>query len=179
MEKKLIITTAIISILLTFFYILPYHISNRKILTRPIWHQPKKLIDFELDGPQTSQQVLDIYSLSHITHGILFYFLIQKINIPFFKKNGLYIAIVLELIWEIFENTPYIINKYRKKEEYKEYKGDSIANIIGDTLFMIFGYYLAHKSYKYALLYLIISEILLIPFKANFLHLSFGSLLKN
>lgn len=179
MEKNIVSITKLILLFLIFLYLLPYHISNRKILTRPIWHQPKKLIDFELDGSQTSQQVLDIYSLSHITHGILFYFLIQKTNIPFFKKNGLYIAIVLELIWEIFENTPYIINKYRKKEEYKEYKGDSIVNIIGDTLFMIFGYYLAHKSYKYALLYLIISEIVLIPFKANFLHLSFGSLLKN
>jgi len=177
MEKQLFSIFSIIVTFLLILYFIP--IENQKIFTRPIWHQPKKNIDFELDGKGTSQQFIDIYSLSHITHGILFYFLIQKTNIPFFQKNGLYIAILLELIWEIFENTPYIINKYRKKEEYKEYKGDSIVNIIGDTLCMILGYYLAHKSSKYALLYLLISEILLIPFKANFLHLSFGSLLEN
>ena len=48
--------------------------SNVKLMGRPLWHDPKKIIDFELDGKGTSQQILDIYSFSHITHGILFYF---------------------------------------------------------------------------------------------------------
>ena len=48
---------------------------------RPLWHDPKKIINFELDGKGTSQQILDIYSFSHITHGILFYFLIKHLNL--------------------------------------------------------------------------------------------------
>ena len=43
--------------------------------------------------------------------------------------NGLYITIILEILWELFENTPYIINKYRKKKEFKNYKGDILSKI--------------------------------------------------
>ena len=147
-----------------------------EIFGRPLWHHPKKLINFELDGKGTSQQIFDIYSFSHITHGILFYFLLKYLN--YNTINGLYITIILEILWEIFENTPYIINKYRQKKAFKNYKGDSIVNMIGDTIFTILGYYLSYKSEKIAILYMIISEIILMPFKANFLYLSFGSLIK-
>ena len=147
-----------------------------KIFGRPLWHNPKKLINFELDGKGTSLLIFDIYSFCHITHGILFYFLLKYLN--YNTVNGLYITIILEILWEIFENTPYIINKYRQKKAFKNYKGDSIVNMIGDTIFTILGYYLSYKSEKIAILYMIISEIILIPFKANFLYLSFGSLIK-
>ena len=93
--------------------------------------------------------------------------------------KGFLLSIIIEIIWEILENTPYIINKYREKPEYIGYKGDSIINSIGDTFSMIIGFYIAHKNKKIALLYLLITEIILIPFSANFLYLSFGSLIKN
>jgi len=147
-----------------------------KIFGRPLWHNPKKLINFELDGKGTSQQIFDIYSFSHITHGILFYFLLKYLN--YNTVNGLYITIILEILWEIFENTPYIINKYRQNKKFKNYKGDSIVNMRGDTIFTILGYYLCYKSEKLAILYLFFSEIILMQFKANFLYLSFGSLIK-
>ena len=85
----------------------------------------------------------------------------NNLSLNYNTINGLYITIVLEIIWEIFENTPYIINKYRQKKEFKNYKGDSIVNMIGDTIFTILGYYLSYKSEKIAILYMIISEIIL------------------
>lgn len=159
--------------ILVILYISP--ITEEKIFNRPIWHSSKKLIDYELDGKGTNQQVLDIYSFSHISHGIFFYYVLN--NIPIIKKNSLLISLILEIGFEIFENTPYTINKYRQKAEYQNYKGDSIVNIIGDILCMILGYYFAEISFKYSLIFLIISEILLIPLNANLLHLSIGSLL--
>jgi hypothetical protein len=105
--------------------------------------------------------------------------MLNNINIPLVKNNSFIIALMLEIAFEIFENTPYIINKYRKKKEFENYSGDSIVNIIGDTLSMILGYYFAQKSFKYSLVFLILSEILLIPLKANLLHLSIGSLILN
>lgn len=156
-------------------YISP--LTEEKLFTRPIWNSEKKLIDFDLDGDKTSQQLLDIYSFSHISHGIIFYYILNNINISLVKNNSFIISLILEIAFEIFENTPYVINKYRKKKEYKNYSGDSIINIIGDTLSMIFGYYFAQKSFKYSFVFLILSEILLIPLKSNLLHLSIGSLL--
>jgi hypothetical protein len=163
----------IISIIFTIFVILKITKINN-FLGRPIWHEPINIIDYNLDASGTSKQILDIYSLSHITHGILFYFSFKYLKIPI--KRAFILAIILEIIWEIFENTPYIINKYRERPEYINYQGDSIVNMIGDLLSMIVGFYLSFKNQNMAIMYLVITELLLIPYGANFLYLSFGSL---
>ena len=90
--------------------------------------------------------------------------------------TGLYLTIILEFLWEMFENTEFIICLYRK--DYGNYEGDSYLNITGDIITTIIGYLLASKTIYGSILFLIISEILLIPYKANFLQLSVGSLLK-
>ena len=121
-----------------------------------------------------SKNLFDIYSFSHISHGILFYLLFKYLKINFL--TGLYLTIILEFLWEMFENTEFIICVYRK--DYEEYDGDSYLNITGDIIFTVIGYLLAAKTIYGSVLFLIISEIILIPYKANFLELSFGSLLK-
>ena len=93
-----------------------------EFMSRPIWHDPQRIIDFKLDGKGTSQQIMDIYSLSHITHGIILYFIFKMVKIN--PTTGFIIAIILESMWEIYENTPYIINKYRENKAYENYKGD-------------------------------------------------------
>ena len=175
MEQLIIKSFSFFFLLLLIIYLITP--SNLKLMGRPLWHIPKKNINYKLDGKGTSQQILDIYSFSHITHGILFYFFIKYLNYNII--NGLWIVMILETLWEIFENTPFIINKYRKKKAYKNYKGDSIVNMIGDLIFTILGYYLCYKSPRMAVIYLVVSEILLTPLKANFLYLSFGSLIKS
>ena len=135
------------------------------------------IIDFELDGENTSQTLIDRYSFSHITHGVLFYFIFQ--NISFTKKYSLILTIIFEILWEWFENTPYIINKYRKTPEYNNYIGDSIINIIGDIIFTIIGFYIAKHIPLVSIILIVVLEITLWPFKANFLKLSFGSILKH
>lgn len=135
-----------------------------------------KIINFELDGNNTSKTLIDRYSPSHITHGVLFYFIFE--NIHFTRKYSLIFTIIFEILWEYFENTPYIINKYRQNPEYNDYKGDSYINIIGDIIFTILGFYIAKYSQRASIILIIILEIILWPFKANFLKLSFGSILK-
>ena len=123
----------------------------------------------------SSKGLMDIYSFSHISHGILFYFIFQYLQ--FDVLNGLYLTIVLEFLWEMFENTDYIIKKYRKK--YRDYDGDSIINIIGDIIGTIIGYIFAYTLPYISIIYLVLSEVLLMPYKANLLELSIGSLIKN
>jgi len=123
----------------------------------------------------SSKGLIDIYSFSHISHGILFYFIFQYLQ--FDVLNGLYLTIILEFSWEMFENTDYIIKKYRKK--YRNYDGDSTINIIGDIIGTIIGYVFAYNLPYISVVYLVLSELLLIPYKANLLELSIGSLLKN
>ena len=121
-----------------------------------------------------SKNLFDIYSFSHISHGILFFLFFKYLKVNFW--TGLYLTIILEFLWEMFENTEFIICLYRK--DYGNYDGDSYLNITGDIITTIIGYLLASKTIYGSILFLIISEILLIPYKANFLQLSVGSLLK-
>tara|TARA_B100002051_G_C16578822_1_gene556524 strand:+ start:245 stop:664 length:420 start_codon:yes stop_codon:yes gene_type:complete len=121
-----------------------------------------------------SKNLFDIYSFSHVSHGILFYLFFKYLKVNFL--TGLYLTIILEFLWEMFENTEFIICLYRK--DYGNYEGDSYLNITGDIIATIIGYLFASKTIYGSILFLIISEILLIPYKANFLQLSVGSLLK-
>ena len=122
-----------------------------------------------------SKGLIDIYTFSHISHGILFNFIFQYLQFDF--VNGLYLTIFFEVLWEMFENTDYIIKKYRKK--YRDYDGDSIVNMIGDILGTIIGYIFAYHLPYISIIYLVASELLLIPHKANLLELSIGSFIKN
>jgi hypothetical protein len=171
MFKDVIIILSFSFTIIIFFYL--FVNPNKKILGRTIWHEPMKLIDYKLDGDATSKQVFDIYSFSHITHGIILYFILKILGF----KNIIYIAVLIEIIWELFENTSFIINKYRKKKEFKNFTGDSIVNMIGDVMATIIGIYLAYISHKIAILYVIGSELILYPLGANLLYLSIGSLI--
>ena len=144
-------------------------------LGRPVWHHPKRLFDFEQDGIGTSQQVFDIYSFSHITHGILLYFVARALG---FKGASLvYAAIIIEVAWEIIENTPFVMSRFRRRKEYKNFKGDSVVNVLGDVLCAVLGVYFASKAPKAAIASAIVGELVLWQFRAGLLQLSIGSLL--
>ena len=74
----------------------------------------------------------------------------------------LYWTILIEIIWEIFENTAFIINKYRRSRTlYRDYSGDSIANMISDTLFTLLGVAIVwHLPYNMMLMVFVFLEIL-------------------
>ena len=55
------------------------------------------------------------------------------------------LAIVLEAGWEIFENTPLIINRYRAQTIALDYYGDSVLNSLADVTAMVLGFVLAAR----------------------------------
>src|SRR5215813_43384 len=66
---------------------------------------------------EESQHFLDIYSTSHVLHGIIFYFLLWLIcrgHLSVWAR--LVIAVLLESGWELFENSSYIINRYQSAD---------------------------------------------------------------
>jgi len=96
-------------------------------------------------SPETSQQLTDWYSLSHIIHGFIFFGLLRLIAPRLPLGARLLIAMGIEIGWEIAENTPAVIQQYRKQALAAGYVGDSILNSVSDTFMMSTGFFLAFK----------------------------------
>jgi hypothetical protein len=92
-----------------------------------------------------SQRFADPYSFSHVGHGILFFALLWGVARRLSVRHRLLIAVVLETAWEILENSPIIINRYRQATIAAGYEGDSVFNSLSDLLMMMTGFLLASK----------------------------------
>lgn len=92
-----------------------------------------------------SQQITDWYTFSHIIHGFIFYFFFWFLFPKLPVRQRLLLALGLEIGWEILENTPWIINKYREQALAQGYTGDSIINSVSDSIAMMTGFILAWR----------------------------------
>ncbi len=92
---------------------------------------------------ETSQHLTDWYTYSHVIHGFGFYLLLWLIapRLPFGVRLAM--AIGLESAWEVVENTPLVMDRYRQSALARGYFGDSIVNSVADTLAAAIGFVLA------------------------------------
>jgi hypothetical protein len=97
------------------------------------------------DSPKTSQMLADWYSLSHIVHGLLFYAPLWLVARRLDVGWRFLIALLIEASWEVIENTPMVIDRYRATTAALGYTGDSVINSLSDILMMALGFLLARK----------------------------------
>lgn len=94
---------------------------------------------------ENSQRFADPYSFSHIVHGILFYGALWLVARRLPAPYRFLVALVLEAGWEILENSPLIINRYREATISLGYVGDSVFNSLSDILMMSLGFWFAAR----------------------------------
>ncbi len=104
-----------------------------------------KLWEGVVQGPGNSQHLSDWYSFSHVIHGFLFFGLYWLVLRPRALGVGLVVAVMLELLWEIVENSPMVIERYRAATMAIGYSGDSILNSMSDGAMMVAGFLLASR----------------------------------
>jgi hypothetical protein len=94
---------------------------------------------------ECSQRLADPYSFSHLAHGMLFYGALWLVARKLPVRHRFLIAAALEAGWELLENSPIIINRYRQTTIALGYDGDSVLNSLSDLLMMSIGFLLAFR----------------------------------
>lgn len=96
-------------------------------------------------GPMQSQMLADWYSPSHIIHGLIFYALLAVALRRWPVERRFVVALTVETAWEIVENSPMVIDRYREATIALGYSGDSILNSLSDIAMMAIGFFLARR----------------------------------
>jgi Protein of unknown function (DUF2585) len=104
------------------------------------------LWDGNIWSSECSQRLADPYSFSHLAHGVLFFGLLWLVARKMPARYRFLVAVLIEAGWELLENSPLIINRYREATIALGYVGDSIMNSLSDIGMMSLGFLFASRA---------------------------------
>jgi hypothetical protein len=110
-----------------------------------------------------SQHLLDPYSFTHVLHGFLFWWLLAWIAPRLTVVWRFTLAVSFEALWEVLENSNFVIQRYREATFALGYQGDTIINSLGDILLCGAGFLVARRlGLRRSLLLFVVTEIALL-----------------
>lgn len=127
------------------------------LMGQPVWcaQGDRALWISAVQSAHNSQHLADPYTLTHVLHGLAFYTVLHSLAaargsslsslrplsealLP--ARSRFLVAMAVEAAWEIFENTDFVIERYREATISLDYYGDSLANALGDIAACAAGY---------------------------------------
>lgn len=133
------------AIVLVLAALLGIQVAGLMLMGRP-WICPcgsVKLWHGVIDSSETSQHLLDWYSATHVLHGVLFFAGLRLVLPRVALARLALTALAIEVGWELIENTPVIVERYRTQALARGYTGDSILNSLSDSAMAMIGFGLA------------------------------------
>lgn len=110
-----------------------------------------------------SQHLLDPYSFTHVLHGFIFWGLLAWSLPRLALAWQLWLALVVEALWEVVENSAWIIDRYRETTLALGYNGDTVINSLSDILLCGVGFVLARQlGWRRTLAIFIATELILL-----------------
>lgn len=97
----------------------------------------------EILTAENSQHLSDWYSFSHLLHGLILYALLRLLAPHWTLNKRLVVAAMIAAGWELGENTPFLIERYREVTVSVNYHGDSVVNALSDVVAALAGFGLA------------------------------------
>jgi len=110
-----------------------------------------------------SQHLFDPYVFTHALHGFLFFWGLSLVAARLWPVWQLTAAVFLEAVWEVIENAPFIIDRYRAATISVGYSGDTIVNSTGDILVCGLGFWLARRiGLRWSIVVFFVTELALL-----------------
>jgi len=113
-----------------------------------LWICPCGYVAFwygDINSAGNSQHLFDPYTFTHVLHGFLFIGFVQLLWPRWAESSKIVGSLLLEALWEVIENSTYIVERYRSETVSLGYMGDSIINSFGDLLACLVGVLIARR----------------------------------
>jgi hypothetical protein len=125
----------------------------------------------DIRSKHNSQHLVDPYTFTHVLHGVLLYALLWPLGRWMGARLRFVLAVALEALWEIAENSETMIQRYRQATIALGYAGDSVLNSVGDIAACGVGYYLAARlPVRWTIsLFILIEAALVLLYRDNLL----------